>query len=195
MKEKETEGVNKESAVDVKISISKSLVKASDNRRRIESRRPEVAARIVEKMSEGVSWKKIMRDESVDFYTLVALKSRHGLLIDKRRECVAQDALELVEGIRLLQLEKLKMLSEDEGALRRTNIRDLAMSYGIYAEKFLLASEGNRMTIEHKHSTPSLEDAVKAINEAKQKIKSCEAINQDVLNMDKVMEVNAEVVT
>jgi Lhr-like helicase len=181
--------MEEDAGVSLKKIISKALVKAADNRRLIENKRPEVAARVIEMMAEGKSWKSIMKQEGIDFYTLVSLKGRHGGLIDKRREFVARDALELIEAARLLQLEKMKMLSEDDGALRRTNIRDLAMSYGIYAEKFFLASEGNRMTIEHKHSAPSLEDAVKAINEAKLKIKQCEVVSSEVMGLNKAIEI------
>ena len=72
----------------------------------------------------------------------------------------------------LLQQEKMKMLAEDESALKRLNIRDLAMSYGIYADKFFMATDGNKVVVEHKTAAPSLEDAVKAIEEAKAKLKA-----------------------
>jgi len=93
-------------------------------------------------------------------------------LINQRKEMVAQDALELAEGARMLQHEKMKMLSEDESALRRANLRDLAMSYGVYADKFFMASEGNKMVVEHRTGQPSLEDAMAAINAAKAKNKA-----------------------
>jgi hypothetical protein len=152
--------------------IASSIVEAADNRRLVEARNPEKAARCIEKMAGGQSWKSIMKEEGVDWYTLVGLKARHKGLVDSRREIIAQDAIELIEGARLLQQEKMKMLSEDENALRRTNIRDLAMAYGIYADKYFMASEGNKVTIEHKSAAPSLEDAMKAIEEAKAKLKA-----------------------
>ena len=152
--------------------IATSIVKAADNRRLIEAKDPEKAARCLEKMAEGRSWKSIMKEEGMDWYTLVGLKSRHSGLVDQRREIVAQDAMELIEGARLLQQEKMKMLSEDESMLRRTNLRDLAMAYGIYADKYFMASEGNKVTIEHKSAAPSLEDAMKAIEDAKAKLKA-----------------------
>ena len=156
----------------IRKKMATAIVAAADeNRRFIEAQDGAKATRCLEKLAEGRPWKAIMREEGVDWYTLVALKARHKGLIDQRREMVAQDALELIEGARLLQQEKMKMLSEDEGALRRVNIRDLAMSYGIYTEKYFMASEGNKVTIEHKSSAPSLEDAVKAIEQARAKLK------------------------
>ena len=157
---------------EVKKEMLKAIVAAGDNKRRLEAINPEKTARVLEMMSEGRSWKSIMRDEKVDWYTLVGLRARHKELLDKRREIVAQDAMELIEGARLLQQEKMKMLAEDESALKRLNIRDLAMSYGIYADKFFMATDGNKVVVEHKTAAPSLEDAVKAIEEAKAKLKA-----------------------
>ena len=147
----------------IRKEVAKAIVAAGENGRSIEARQPERAARLLELMAEGRSWKSIVRDEGVDWYTLVGLRARHKGLIEKRKEIVAQDAMELIEGARMLQQEKMKMLAEDEGALKRVNIRDLAMSYGIYADKFFMATDGNRVTIEHKGGSPSIEDARKAI--------------------------------
>jgi len=155
----------------VKKEMMKAIVAAGENRRLVEARDPKKAARCLELMAEGKPWKAIMREEGIDWYTLVGLRARHKDLLDKRREIVAQDAMELIEGARLLQQEKMKMLAEDETALKRVNIRDLAMSYGIYAEKFFMATEGNRVVVEHRSGAPSLEDAAKAIEEAKKRAK------------------------
>jgi hypothetical protein len=156
----------------IKKEMMKAIVAAGENRRLVEARDPKKAARCLELMAEGKPWKAIMREEGIDWYTLVGLRARHKDLLDKRREIVAQDAMELIEGARMLQQEKMKMLAEDESALKRTNIRDLAMSYGIYAEKFFMATEGNKVVVEHRTGAPSLEDAMKAIEEAKKKAKA-----------------------
>lgn len=156
----------------IKKEMMKAIVAAGENRRLVEARDPKKAARCLELMAEGKPWKAIMREEGIDWYTLVGLRARHKDLLDKRREIVAQDAMELIEGARMLQQEKMKMLAEDETALKRVNIRDLAMSYGIYAEKFFMATEGNKVVVEHRTGAPSLEDAVKAIEEAKKRAKA-----------------------
>jgi hypothetical protein len=72
----------------------------------------------------------------------------------------------------MLQHEKLRMLAEDENALKRVNIRDLAMSYGLYADKFFMATDGNKVVVEHKSGAPSIEDARKAIEEARAKARA-----------------------
>ena len=168
----------------IRKEVAKAIVAAGENGRSIEARQPERAARLLELMAEGRSWKSIVRDEGVDWYTLVGLRARHKGLIEKRKEIVAQDAMELIEGARMLQQEKMKMLAEDEGALKRVNIRDLAMSYGIYADKFFMATDGNRVTIEHKGGAPSIEDARKAIEEARAKLRAdaLEVVTKNVTN-------------
>jgi hypothetical protein len=84
---------------------------------------------------------------------------------------LAQDALEIAEGLRLLQKEKMRQLAEDPEQLARTNIRDLAIPWGIANDKFLAALGENKVVVEHKGAAPSLEDAMKAIEEARAKLK------------------------
>jgi hypothetical protein len=72
----------------------------------------------------------------------------------------------------MLQVEKMQQLADDPEALAKMNLRDLAISYGVYTDKFLLATEGNRMVIEHKQGAPSIEDAKKAIEEARRKMRN-----------------------
>ena len=78
------------------------------------------------------------------------------------------------------------MLAEDPEQLARTNIRDLAIPWGIANDKFMAAMGENKVTIEHKTAAPSLEDAMKAIEEARAKLKasSVEVITKDVTNKD-----------
>ena len=54
----------------------------------------------------------------------------------------------------------------------RTNIRDLTLPWGIANDKFLSAMGENKVTVEHKAAAPSLEDAMKAIEEARAKLKA-----------------------
>lgn len=145
----------------------------------IEREDPARAARALEKIADGVPWRRIMAEEGVGWYTLVGLRARHKALVDKRREMIAQDTLELMEGMRLLQHEKIKMLSEDENALRRVNIRDLAMAYGMFADKFFMATDGNKVVVEHRSGAPSIEDAKRAIEAARAKLKK-DSIEVDV---------------
>jgi len=92
--------------------------------------------------------------------------------------------LEIAEGLRLLQKEKMRMLAEDPEQLARTNIRDLTLPWGISLDKYMTVLGENKVTVEHKSAAPSLEDAMKAIEEARAKLKasSMEVITKDVTN-------------
>lgn len=138
---------------------------------RFENRYPERAGRVLEMLASGSTYTQIREAEGVDFKTLVFLKTRHGPALDKRREELAYEHLELAEGMRQLQHEKMAQLASDPEALAKTNLRDLTMSYGIAVDKFHHAMEGNKVVIEHKGSEPSLADAVKAIEEARAKLR------------------------
>ena len=102
----------------------------------------------------------------------------------KALEMLAEDALEIAEGLRLLQKEKMRMLAEDPEQLARTNIRDLSIPWGIANDKFLAAVGENKVVVEHKSAAPSLEDAMKAIQEAREKLKlgSVEILTKDITN-------------
>jgi hypothetical protein len=94
------------------------------------------------------------------------------MVLEERRQVLAQDALEVAEGLRLLQKEKMRMLAEDPEQLARTNIRDLAIPWGISIDKYLAVMGENKVVVEHKGAAPSLEDAMKAIEEARAKLKA-----------------------
>jgi hypothetical protein len=150
----------------------------------LEKRDPALAAKVLEMLGEGCTFKEISRETSVNWETVSRLKARHSMVLEERRKQLAQDALDVAEGLRLLQKEKMRMLAEDPEQLARTNIRDLAIPWGIANDKFLTAMGENKVTIEHKTSAPSLEDAMKAIEEARNKLKasSMEVITKDVTN-------------
>jgi hypothetical protein len=139
---------------------------------RLEQRDPVRATMLLERLASGESARKIMKEEGVDHHVLCGLRARHAEALGKRREVLAQDAMEMAEKVRVLQHEKMDMLLEDPEALAKTNLRDLAMSYGIYADKFHQSTEGNTVTIQHKGGAPSIEDAMRAIMDAKEKLKN-----------------------
>lgn len=159
------------------LAHSVALVAASNNT--LERQDPVRATRALEKIADGVPFRQIIREEGVSWNVLVGLRARHKPFLDKRREYIAQDTLELMEGMRLIQHEKIRMLAEDEQALKRVNIRDLAMAYGMFADKFFMATEGNKVVVEHRSGAPSIEDAKKAIEAARAKLKK-ESVEVDV---------------
>jgi len=150
----------------------------------IEGRDPGMAARVLEMLADGNSYSTIKKQTGLDWETISRLKARHSMVLEERRKYLAQDALDVAEGLRLLQKEKMRMLAEDPEQLARTNIRDLAIPWGIANDKFLSAMGENKVVVEHKAQAPSLEDAMKAIEEARAKLKagSVEILAKPVTN-------------
>ena len=135
-------------------------------------------------LADGESFRTIQKELGLQWDTVARLKARHKTLLDERRAVLAEDALEIAEGLRLLQKEKMRMLAEDPEQLARTNIRDLSIPWGIANDKFLAAVGENKVVVEHKSAAPSLEDAMKAIQEAREKLKlgSVEILTKDITN-------------
>jgi len=138
----------------------------------LERKDPQLAASILDRLADGESFNSISKETGLKWETLSRLKARHKMALDQRRAMLADDALDIAEGLRLLQKEKMRMLAEDPDQLARTNIKDLAIPWGIANDKFLSAMGENKVVVEHKSSAPSLEDAVKAIEEARAKLKA-----------------------
>ena len=138
----------------------------------LERKQPDKAIQALEMLAEGSSYGMVKAQLGLNWETISRLKARHHMALEQRRGQLAEDALDLVEGFRLLQKEKMKQLAEDPEQLARTNIKDLAIPWGIANDKFLSAMGENKVTIEHKSAAPSLEDAMKAIEEARAKLKA-----------------------
>jgi hypothetical protein len=144
---------------------------------------PGKATRALEMLADGESFRTIQKELGLQWDTVARLKARHKTLLDERRAVLAEDALEIAEGLRLLQKEKMRMLAEDPEQLARTNIRDLSIPWGISVDKYLAVLGENKVTVEHKSAAPSLEDAMAAIQAAKDKLRLA-SINVDSLTVE-----------
>ena len=153
-------------------NIAKSVVENADRvGNYIERRDPALAIKALEMLAEGESFNSVNKKLGMKWETVARLKARHKMALNERRASLAEDALDIVEGLRLLQKEKMRMLAEDPEQLAKTNIRDLTLPWGIANDKFLSAMGENKVVVEHKTSAPSLEDAMNAIEEARAKMK------------------------
>jgi len=150
----------------------------------LERRDPALAVQALDMLANGDSFHTVSKATGLTWETVSRLKARHKMVLDERRAMLAEDALEIAEGLRLLQKEKMRMLAEDPEQLARTNIRDLTLPWGISLDKYMTVLGENKVTVEHKSAAPSLEDAMKAIEEARAKLKasSMEVITKDVTN-------------
>jgi hypothetical protein len=135
--------------------------------RTLESREPTKAMLCLELLADGSTWQQVADETGWSFTQIGAVKARHEVAIEVRKKQLAADGFEMAEGIRLLMKQKMAMLADNPDALAKVNVKDLALSYGIAVDKGMLALGENKMVIEHKAGKPSLEDAMKAIEEAR----------------------------
>ena len=135
--------------------------------RTLEHREPAKAMLCLEQLAEGNTWEEIAEATGFSFNQISKVKARHETAIEVRRKQLAADGFEMAEGLRLLAKQKLEMLANNPDALAKVNIRDLILSYGIAVDKGMQALGENKVVVEHKAGKPSLEDAMKAIAEAR----------------------------
>jgi hypothetical protein len=168
-----------------KVKIAKSIAQyANKTGNFLERRDPELSAKVLDMLADGESFTAIAKKTNLGWETIGRLRARHKVALEERRAMLAEDALDIAEGLRLLQKKKMEMLATDDEQLARTNIRDLTLPWGIANDKYLAAMGENKVTIEHKTAAPSLEDAMKAIEEARAKLRSgsVEILTKDVSN-------------
>jgi hypothetical protein len=135
--------------------------------RTLEAREPTKAMLCLEQLAEGNTWEEIAEATGFSFNQISKVKARHETAIEVRRKQLAADGFEMAEGLRLLAKQKLEMLANNPDALAKVNIRDLVLSYGIAVDKGMQALGENKVVVEHKAGKPSLEDAMKAIADAR----------------------------
>jgi hypothetical protein len=135
--------------------------------RTLEAREPTKAMLCLEQLAEGNTWEEIAEAPGFSFNQISKVKARHETAIEVRRKQLAADGFEMAEGLRLLAKQKLEMLANNPDALAKVNIRDLVLSYGIAVDKGMQALGENKVVVEHKAGKPSLEDAMKAIADAR----------------------------
>ena len=128
---------------------------------------PDKAVLALEMLSTGHQWKEVREETGLSFDQIARLRARHKTAIDERRAQLASDGFEMAEGLRLLVKQKMATLADDEEALAKVPLRDLALSYGISVDKGMQAMGENRTIIEHVTRKPSIADAQAAIEEAR----------------------------
>jgi hypothetical protein len=85
-------------------------------------------------------------------------------------------------GFRFLVRKKMEMMADDDDQLKKANLKDLGIAAVMFQERALQALEGNKVIVEHRGNKPSLEDAMKAIEEARR------IVNADVIDVTEVSE-------
>ena len=141
---------------------------------RVEAKKPRECVLALEMLAEGKGYEEVSEATGLGFSAIRALKGRHALGLEERKLQLATEGFEMAEGMRLLIAKKQAMLADDEDALKKTSLKDLAISYAIATDKGVQAMEGNRVVVEHRGSKPTLAQAMKAIEEARAAIKKVE---------------------
>lgn len=133
----------------------------------MEMRDPKNAMLAMEMLADGSTWEQVSEATGFSFTQISKIRSRHEVAIETRKKQLASDGFEMAEGLRLLIKQKMEMLASNPDALAKANIRDFVLSYGIAVDKGMQALGENKVVVEHKSTKPSLEDAMKAIEEAR----------------------------
>jgi hypothetical protein len=135
-----------------------------------ERRKPREAALAIEMLAGGATYRDVSKETGLTFNELSGLKARMGATIEERRKQLAVDGLDMAEKLRLLVQRKAEMLAEDEGALAKVSMKDLVISYAVGVDKGMQALGENKVVVEHRGGKPTLEDAMKAIREARESL-------------------------
>jgi hypothetical protein len=139
----------------------------------VENRKPREAVLAMEMLADGKTHEEIKKETGLTFSAIASLRARHETAIEDRRKQLAADGFAAAEGMRLLLMQKQQMLSEDKEAMKKANVKDLALSYAILQDKgFSALGESTKVVIEHKGKGASLEDAMAAIAAAKAQLKA-----------------------
>ena len=154
------------------VAASVAAARVEGSGRLAEVRHPEESVVALEMLAMGASYREIKEKTGLSVNTVMALKARHPMALDARRKALAADALEIAEGIRLLQKEKIAQLANDPEALAKTNLRDLTLPWGISMDKFFGALGEAQTVVEHRTGGLSIEDAQKVIEAARAKVKA-----------------------
>lgn len=147
--------------------IAASVATADVDGKCVEKKKPGESVMALEMLAAGKSYNEINEATGLGFGAISSLKARHEVTLDIRRKQLAADAFEMAEKLRLLVHKKAEMLIDDEDALKKVNIRDLVLPYGISMDKGLLALGEQKVILEHRTQRPSLKDAMAAIEEAR----------------------------
>lgn len=154
---------------EVSVVLADSLMAAGP--KALEKRDPAKAMLALEMLSGGETWEKVSEATGWSFDQISRIRSRHKMAIEKRKEELAQDGFEMAEGLRLLTKMKMEQLANNPDALAKVNLRDLVLPYGIAVDKGMQALGEQKTVIEHRQGRPSLEDAMKAIEEARARVR------------------------
>lgn len=154
---------------EVSVCLADSLMDTDS--KAIEKRDPSKGMLALEMLAGGETWEAIADKTGWTFDQIARVRARHKMAIEQRKMELAQDGFEMAEGLRLLIKQKMEQLANNPEALAKTNLRDLVLPYGIAVDKGMQALGQPTAVVEHKSHKPSLEEAMKAVEEARARLR------------------------
>lgn len=145
-------------------------INLAEKKMSMECREPDKAARALYLLSEtDMSKSAIAREVGIARQHLDRLAFNHAMSLEKRRPELAIKFTENADRLAHLMSRKVDMLMEDEALLMETPLKDIAIAMGVSIDKAGGLSGMATTVIEHR-TGPSLEDAMKAISDARSRI-------------------------
>lgn len=151
------------------MAIQESVATAEVRSDAAERTDPAGSVLALEMLAQGKGATEVTTATGMTFSQISALRGRHQVALDVRRQMLSADGFELAEKHRLLLHKKLDDLNDDAEGLKKTPLKDLNTGYAIMQDKALQAVEGNKVTIEHKKAGVSLAEAKAAIEAARER--------------------------
>lgn len=159
-----------------KKAIVESVAKADVGPKHLEKARPMEAVQVLEMLADGKSYRQIQKATGVGLDGVARLKARHGAVLEERRKELAKDGFEVMEKARQLLNRKLDDAADDDEKFDKLKPMELTTIYAIAQDKAFAAEDGNKVVVEHVKKGVSVEEAMKAIQEAQKRVKG-EAID------------------
>lgn len=157
---------------DVKRRADEWLAIHPNAKRRTEIREPEKAARALYLLdTTDMGQNRIAEEVGLAKREIGSLLFHRPEIWEKRRPRLAASLAATSEELVDLMGDKIAQLKADDEALAQTPIKDLALSIGIVADKAATFNGMATAVIEHR-AGPSIDDARKAIEEARARIAS-----------------------
>lgn len=149
----------------------------------IENQDPERAAKALAMLAAGTPLIQIHRALKMDRSAIRSLRWRHKETLETRRKEFAKKFAMGAEALVDLTFKKIEQIEDDDDMLAATSMKDLALGAAIFTDKAMALSGMASTVIEHRRG-PSIEDAQKAIAEARARIANRateEAIEAEVI--------------
>lgn len=146
----------------------------------IEHRKPAMAAKALWLLARGTPILHIYQQTGIDRQAIRNLSWRHKDTLETKRKDFSRKYAMAAEATTDLLMQKLEMLEDDREQLAAISPDKLAVTIGIMTDKAAMLSGMAGQVIEVRRGA-SIDDAMKAITEARERIAKGRTIEAEVL--------------